>query len=125
MNPTSFAVVYFSSANFSLSRDLSQSFGVYVQHLLSACVDSDFMRSIYNEKDSYFLPCIRAVEGKADLLKQLVLSSNAWKPAFKVTLSLFLFYLYPPFLFSAPLLFLLRCLNAKLSKKCILGIIKQ
>lgn len=94
---------------FSLSRveDLTVAFGTYIQYLTSASLDPDFVRCVEEERgnqintdsfsvlfltslsrpchaDAYFLASVRIVEGKADMLKHLVVSSSAWNQGFKV-----------------------------------------
>ena len=65
-------------------QEPEQIFGVYVQFLLSGFVDHDFIKATLAAKDDYFLHCVRAIDGKVDMLKHLILSSSVWLSSFKV-----------------------------------------
>lgn len=63
-------------------KGLPESFSVYVQYLISGCLDPDFVTSL-SSKDSYFLPARRKIEDAVVSRKESLVSSSAWVPGFR------------------------------------------
>ena len=70
------------------SFTLRQSFGVYLQMLVSACIDSEFLSSLQSDSASeasqYFLQAAFHVERQLLSRRDGIASSNVWEKAFHV-----------------------------------------
>lgn len=70
------------------SFTLRQSFGVYLQMLVSACIDSEFLSSLHsdsaNEASQYFLQAAFHVERQLLSRRDGIASSNVWEKSFHV-----------------------------------------
>lgn len=73
------------------SFTLRQSFGVYLQMLVSACIDSEFLNSLHSDSASetsqYFLQSAFHVERQLLSRRDGIASSNVWEKSFHVCAS--------------------------------------
>ena len=56
----------------------------YIQLLASAACDPDFIVSVLDEADPYFLPAIERIDADIRVREESV-ASNAWEPEFRVS----------------------------------------
>ena len=72
-------------AGFSLDSadSFETAFVRYVQMLASAACDPDFIASVLEEADPYFMPAIDRIDADVRVRQESV-ASNAWEPEFRV-----------------------------------------
>ena len=81
------------------SFTLRQSFGVYLQMLVSACIDADFLNSLQSDSASetsqYFMNAAFHVERQLLSRRDGIASSNVWEKSFQVWENTLLFLSLP------------------------------
>jgi len=58
----------------------------YIQFLASAACDPDFIPSVLDDQDPYFMPALARIDADVTVRKESV-ASNAWEPEFRVRLA--------------------------------------
>jgi len=55
----------------------------FIQFLASAACDPDFIPSVLDDQDPYFMPALARIDADVTVRKESV-ASNAWEPEFRV-----------------------------------------
>ena len=69
------------------TSQFQENFEVYMQSLISQCLDADFLDEVFNDEDEYFVSNIEKVDSVTFLRKDKVLNGISWSMRFQHALS--------------------------------------
>jgi hypothetical protein len=69
------------------TQQFQENFEVYIQALISQCLDSNFLDEVFNDQDEYFVSNIEKVDSVTLLRKDKVMSGVSWSLTFQQAIS--------------------------------------
>ena len=69
------------------TSQFQENFEVYIQALISQCLDPDFLHEVFNDADEYFVSNIEKVDSITLLRKDKVMNGVSWSMRFQQALS--------------------------------------
>ncbi len=68
------------------TSQFDEAFAVFLQALISQCLDANFLQEVYSEQDEYFLASMEKVEKVTRDRKAKILTGNSWAHSFQQSL---------------------------------------
>ncbi|TRY73107.1 hypothetical protein TCAL_11821 [Tigriopus californicus] len=68
------------------TSQFQEPFEVYIQALISQCLDGNFLHEVFQDQDDYFVPNIEKVDSVTLLRKDKIMSGNSWTRTFQLAI---------------------------------------